>query len=317
MQQLASSITSAAFLSNSTFPYLTNPWFEVSGGYTDGLSGIASSSFSPLVPAEERAQWEEYAVANQDWLVEGARLRKVHPQHKDPNDGTFQDHEERRVLQEDKPSTRSIGQMAPPVVQTEQKDDSVRQEEESSIPSIPAHIYRLGQNGSMIVEDDLVDGQVYAPVWQISPTPGDPSMVNFNALSDPLLTQLYAAMVDTRETVLSPPAEVDVLFDHAFDDNETELKKLPYSFIMEPVFSSFEPDASMVGFLMGLTAWENYFNHILPEGTEGIVAVVKDTCGTTISFKLNNEFPEFLGFEGKLELVVGCFRILFFTLHFL
>ena len=95
MSQLAATVTNAAVLSNSTFPYLVDPNFEVIGGYVDGMSGIISTGFAPFVQSYQKAQWEEFAVANQWWVERGARLRKVHPQHKDPLDGSFQDHEER------------------------------------------------------------------------------------------------------------------------------------------------------------------------------------------------------------------------------
>ena len=272
MAQLAATVTNAAVLSNSTFPFLVDPNFEVIGGYVDGMSGIISTGFAPFVQSEQKTQWEDFAVSNQWWVERGARLRKIHPDHKDPLDGSFQDHEERRKLQ------------AAAVVPKE-------------IMPIPESIFKLDDQGWPVVLD-VQPGQVTAPMWQISPTPGDdPSLVNYDLLSDPQLKTLFRAMKQLNDTVISDATEIDFLFNHIFDDDEKQFKVLPHSFIMEPVYVSFEPDADMVGVLLAVTAWENLFNNIVPEGVNGIHCVVKDSCGNHFTFELEGPKPVFLGNE--------------------
>ena len=273
MSQLAATVTNAAVLSNSTFPYLVDPNFEVIGGYVDGMSGIISTGFAPFVQSYQKAQWEEFAVANQWWVERGARLRKVHPQHKDPLDGSFQDHEER--------------------VRRQLADNKVKKE---NMP-IPESIYKLNAEGWPVVLD-VEPGQVVAPMWQISPTPGDdPALVNYDLLSDPMVSNLFRAMHQLNSTVISEATEIDFVFNHIFDASEKQFKVLPHSFIMEPVYVSFEPDAAMVGVLLAVTAWENLFNNIVPEGVNGIHCLVKDTCGNEMTFELRGPKPVFLGNE--------------------
>jgi hypothetical protein len=139
MQQLSAAVTSAALMTNSVFPYVTLPHFQITGGYADGMGGIMAAAFAPLVKHEERSEWEEYAVLNQGWLAESARLKKVHPGHRDALHGTIQDHEHDRRLQS--PETPS--------------------------EYIPTQIYRW-ENGLQVPEPSR-PGQVLAPLWQTSP----------------------------------------------------------------------------------------------------------------------------------------------------
>ena len=237
----------------------------MSGGYTDGLTGIISTAFAPFVKEEEREKWEKYSQEHQYWVPEGAHLRKVHPQHKDPIDGSFQDHEERRLQEES--------------------------------PKVHPEIYRL-QDGVKVRETETTDG-VFAPCWQVAPTPGDdPSMVNFNMFSDPIVMGLYQNVIKYNETVFSPDIHVDFLFDYAFDQNEKHDKLTPHAYIAEPVWDSFEPnERNMVGFLVGVTAWANYFNNLLPHGTSGITCVIRDSCGGLMTWELRGPQPVFIGHE--------------------
>jgi hypothetical protein len=43
-------------MTGSVFPNLTQPYFEISGGYVDGMGGIMSVAFAPLVKAEKQRE---------------------------------------------------------------------------------------------------------------------------------------------------------------------------------------------------------------------------------------------------------------------
>ena len=272
MAQLAASVTSSAHLSNSKFPYLTNPEFEISGGYADGLTGILSIAIAPLVPSENQTDWEEYSVANQGWIAEGAHLRVVHPEHKSPIEGTFQNHEGRRNLQSP---------------------------EDTDISRISDKVYTVEGGDSIQVPYQGKAGEWLAPAWQIAPTPADdPKMVNYNMLADIDIKNLYEVMKITNQTVMSRAFKADYLFDHAYDETEKGQKELPHSYIGEPVYEDFEPGSKMVGLLISMTAWENLLNNIVPANVNGISVVVKSAeCGDEFTFELRGPKPVFLGYD--------------------
>jgi hypothetical protein len=131
-----------------------------------------SAGFAPLVKAEERDQWEEYAVQNQGWIEQSAYLKEVHPIHRDALHGTIQDHEhDRRQLQKE---------------------------------NISAVIYRW-EKGEKVSEVSQ-PGNVFAPLWQVSPA--DAGFVNVNLLSDPRIADLYATMLKTNDSILSHNTEI-------------------------------------------------------------------------------------------------------------
>jgi hypothetical protein len=265
MQQLSASVTATSIMTNSVFPFFTDDFFEIAGGYVDGMGGIMSVSFSPLLKPEMRSQWEEYAVEHRGWIQHSKDLREAHPEHRQPLYGTVQDHEDDRRLQ----ST----------------DDSILE--------IPEKIWRW-ENGTKVF-DISPPGEWVAPVWQISPPKESTVMVNL--FSDAMLTDLYGTMMKTNQSVLSAATEIGDLFDFMFDDHEKHRKTNPHGYMLEPVYSSFGDDKELVGFLTGLTAFENLLSKLIPAGVQGIVGVITDTCGNSISYELNGTKPLFLGYD--------------------
>jgi hypothetical protein len=164
-------------LKNSTFPYHTDPEFEITGGFVDGMGGVMASAFAPFVKAEDRDRWEQYAVDNQDWITKSAYLKEVHADHRDALHGTIQDHEHDRRLQ---------------------KTDATNKE------SISSRIFRW-ENGEKIVETSE-PGKVFAPLWQVSPA--DYSAVNSNLLADKNINTLHDTMVKANRAVLSSNIQI-------------------------------------------------------------------------------------------------------------
>ena len=104
VQQLSAAVTIAMNVTNSTFPYVTVPAYEITGGYADGMGGIMLAALAPLVKAEEKERWEAYSVEHQGWLQESEYLKIAHPHHRDALHSTIQDHEHDRRLAAPEPS---------------------------------------------------------------------------------------------------------------------------------------------------------------------------------------------------------------------
>jgi hypothetical protein len=260
MQQLSASVTASAQRTNSVFPYFTQDYFEISGGYVDGLGGIMAAAFAPIVKAEEVAEWESYSVANQGWIEQSAILKGNHPGHRDPMHGTIQDHEDDRRL-------------------------------EDASSEISPYIWKW-ENGTKIRQTSQ-PGQLIAPLWQISPAAAP--VVNVDLFSDERLSSLYSSMLEKKYSIISQAYEIGDFFDFLFDPEEKDRKSDPHGFIMEPVYDSFEEDPEVVGVLIAVTSWQNLFDRLLPEGSNGIVCVVTDTCGNDITFELNGPRTVYLG----------------------
>jgi hypothetical protein len=116
-----------------------------------------------------------------------------------------------------------------------------------------------------------------------------------NLLSNEIIAGLYDIMVATNTSVLSTATEIGDLFDFLFDPEEKPLKRNPHAFMMEPVYSAFEKNPELVGFLVGVTTFGNLLDKLLPAGAKGIVCVIKDACGNHITYELNGLQSTYLG----------------------
>jgi hypothetical protein len=265
----------AARLNGETFPFVTQPQFEIAAGYADGMGGIMGVMYAPRVLPSQKEAWEEYSVKEAPgWLEESFRLKIAHPSHRDAVHGTFQDHEHdrRRQLQDD--------------------------DEPQNVSSF---IYKW-EDGVQVPET-VTPGQAMYPVWQTSPP--DLIPINNNLLSDARVLELYNTMIASNQSVISGHLKIFDLWDFMFDPEEKVKKPDPHAFLMEPVYGTFEEPNSgrtptLVGILLGLTSWKNIFDRLIPEGVDGVVCVVNGRCGTSFTYELNGPKSKFLG-EGDLH----------------
>jgi hypothetical protein len=102
-------------------------------------------------------------------------------------------------------------------------------------------------------------------------------------------------MIATNTSVLSTYTEIEDTFDFLFDPEEKPLKRNPHGFMMEPVYSAFEENPELVGFLIGVTSFGNLLDRLLPTGVKGIVCVIEDACGNHITYELNGLKSTYLG----------------------
>jgi hypothetical protein len=82
MQQMSASVTGVSPHSRISLPQ-PQPYYEISGGYVNGMGGIMSVAFAPLVKAEKQNEWVEYSIANQGWIEESKDSKKF-TGHRDP-----------------------------------------------------------------------------------------------------------------------------------------------------------------------------------------------------------------------------------------
>lgn len=62
----------------------------------------------------------------------------------------------------------------------------------------------------------------------------------------------------------------------------------PHSFLLSPVFDELgNPKAELKGLLQSVVDWDRYLINLLPEGVNGVVCVLKNTCGQSFTYILN------------------------------
>lgn len=146
----------------------------------------------------------------------------------------------------------------------------------------------------------------YAPIWGYAPAPSAYALINGNVDSVPdyndALNAIRALHTETIVTRVRPYATaVGIAFtkeEHdamhsALPEGETEH---PHSIFFHPVHEKLnDPSSRLVATLIGGVAWDASFRDLLPEGVEGIHAVIRNTCNQSYTYQINGPTPIFLG----------------------
>ena len=80
--------------------------------------------------------------------------------------------------------------------------------------------------------------------------------------------------------------------------------QFPHSLTMAPVYGSFDVDRSdkdnLVGYVAGVGLWDFYLSNLLPEGVNGVYAVLSNSCAQTVTYVINGPVATYLR-EGDLH----------------
>jgi len=264
MAALSTSITSYAATVNETWPDTTIPHWEIRGMKNNILSKAIQVTFVPLVKKEELAVWEEYSVQNQGWIAEGLEVQAdlaLLAQQNGVNDE-----------EEGHGGHRRAGEVA--------TDSDAAATSDVLVPPINPRIWKYseydGEHGVGAVSQDGpgVDfgPAQYAPVWQQSPAPSNPEIINFDLLSHPVFKRIYHGLWETRLPVFSEVMNVEFIYGTAVHDKIEH----PHSFLMSPVYPFFsngklhERD-DLSGLLLAIMPWDTYFENVLVEGVNGMI----------------------------------------------
>lgn len=180
------------------------------------------------------------------------------------------------------------------------------EEDITNVRGIADFVWRLDQSsqGSAVVQStngvDFGPGS-FAPVWQQSPAPHDTSIINFDLLSHPTFQRVYHGMWETAKPVLSEVTDLAFLYEGAVHEEEDGTN--PHSFLLSPVYDSFEGTRTrdnIIGFLVAVLPWDSYFSNLLPNSVKGMDVVLHNTCGNHFTYRINGPNAVFVG-EGDLH----------------
>ena len=148
-------------------------------------------------------------------------------------------------------------------------------------------------------------------IWQVSPPPVHPGLVNFNLPTYPGLAEQLAATKMERAPIISKvvdltlnmdivavaqnPADHEAYHETFVDRDKTESGEfsaygIPHSVIIEPIFKDlYDETSEIVGFVSGIIPWDRYLTNLLPEGVRGITCVLENTCGQAFTYELDGK----------------------------
>jgi hypothetical protein len=255
-------VTSYAVDNNLTWPFVTMPDWELKTNQARRTTGLETICLTPIVADDQTKEWETYSQEHTQWLKQGLQI------------------------QGRSPSPQS--------------------------PEISPEIYRL------VIEGSPPD--YHLPVHQIGPAPDILSIVNMDIIAYSTFQRAVQDSMEERTALLSEITSVEDFYERAYTwykgdiledygagidseqrklyteiDQKVEEKYVPHSYIMQPVFETFDKDAKIVALIIGIIPWQKYFQNLLPDGVNGFVIDVKDSCGAEITYLINGEDAILLG----------------------
>jgi hypothetical protein len=327
---------------NETWPFVSVYDFEIKGAHTRLDSATELVIFAPMVSDENRERWEEYSVDNQGWLMKSTEQALQTntwfedefydeigaDEHEDgamDHDNTAMNHGAtgagtmdhgrnmragRRFLQdvESMDMTGMVMEMNGTSLGT--MDSSMGA---SNVTAIASEIYRMEADGSTNQESRAF----YAPVWQMSPPPKEPSLVNQDLYSNPVFKRMINYIMDSGgQPGLSEFVDVRPLYEGLFTEAEHwqlhdkfhgaganvghSARDHPHTLIVAPVRRTIDTDAEIVGILAAVVPWDLYLSRLLPLGIDGVYVVLENTCGQVVTYEINGPEASFIG-KGDLH----------------
>lgn len=246
---IGATITSLAVGVNKTFPYITIPQFEGSGFLNNKISQALQVSFAPLVKTDKIEAWDNYSVEKQGWIDESLDLA-VKYFHEDHNNCGSQTNFVR-------------AQIPTNIYYFENYDEGKR-----LVQTGPGVQFRPGN---------------YAPVWQQAPAPCDPSIINFDLLSHPVISRRYHDMWTSQSPVISEVTNLEFMYRGALGD---DVDYRPRSFLLQPVYPSFDNNGTndIAGIVLAVLDWGSYFSGLIQSNGNRVKIVVDASCGGSFTY---------------------------------
>jgi class 3 adenylate cyclase len=280
MDSLGIHVTSWAAGSNSTWPFVTVPDFDLRGASARGFAKSLSVVLLPIVADDvTRILYEEYTQKNLDW-VQPAGERQV------------EDGEARFLAEKDQLEPATEPAVHPVLAE--------KGELESAEPAVSPVIFRRGVDW---IVPETSPGPFF-PAWTMSPVVS--GLVNFNLASEQGLAEGIFASQYTQQVVIgkvtnfSNPHEADIMdaiLHYTPGAQNYTLDEDPMSNIYFPIFDSYSEGSNLVGLFASTILWASLFEDSLSPGDDGFIAFLENACGQQFSFRIDGPEVEYLGDE--------------------
>jgi hypothetical protein len=262
MRSFSNTVSASAIATNSEFPFVTVPTFEVLGESVRQQSGAELLIFTPKVEIDEVTRWQEYATANEWWYEESKQLAIS------SSEGS--------LVQSDFAPGSPL-----PFIYESFLDENGNPSVMPAVNNPP--FYPLWQ----------VSPPPFSPVLMKANIGVQPEFVSVSKAADiaregvlgsTLFFDVYGL------TGLASKEEDHEAFHAKFmvsSDTESAYNR-PHAFFLQPIFREIYNDTSeIVGYINALFTWDRYFANLLPEGVKGITCVASNTCGQSFTYYLD------------------------------
>jgi hypothetical protein len=268
MGRLSALLSAEASYQKAEWPFVRMPAFEVIGGSVRAQTGMEAIVLCPFVSAEDVQKWQTFSVAEAPiWLAES-----------------------RAVAQSAATKANSSG-IYTSFAATDYGDGGAS----PVLLDTTADLLNLDGNNDLQFVPSVQNrpGGPYLPIWMHTPPPFSPSIINVDFFSVGGNFRFVSALLAARRPLFSKSFDMSALatLSIKFEDHEryhaslvkyksnatTSTFQHPHCPYMYPVFKNpGNASSNIVAVLTGLLPLDRYLINLLPEGVNGIDAVLKN-----------------------------------------
>ncbi|CAB9500856.1 Receptor-type guanylate cyclase gcy [Seminavis robusta] len=295
---LSSTITNYALTTGSSFPNVTIENWETISMQTRIQADGMVIQWLTLVAEEDRKGWEAYANDTKGWRERSYAAEMELKRLQDEQFGieTFQEDDEHAA-------------------EGETKEDEESSTDQGGGPKDPnrffTEIHGLTKEGPRPLP---VGNGPYAVSWQMSPVMDHNHLLNVDLFTSFGVGSALNVSMESQQAVLSAAEDIpgpanetekgnrkrvsvynEFLQLGQFRHNEDFYKGGPTTALLYPVFDAFSPNRTVAGFLLMPLYWRLDLSNVLPEGLNGIIAVIQNSQGQTFSYRVDGPKATFLG----------------------
>jgi hypothetical protein len=263
VRSFSNTINAAAIATNSEFPFVTVPAFEVSAAAARQQSGLELLIFVPKVEVSEVTRWNEHANANGGWYEESKQLAVASGESTD-------------VLSDFAP-----GGLLPFIYEPIVDENGMR----SIAPATKNPPFYTSWQCSppfyspFFIKVNIGAGQEFADSFETGSVNKE-GLLGRVLFSDEFGFAGLASKVEDHEAFHDQFKVTSETAKSSYDR--------PHSFFYQPIFREIYNDTSeVVGYILAVVPWDRYFANLLPDGVKGITCVASNTCGQSFTYFLN------------------------------
>lgn len=251
---------------NMQWPFVTLPDFEYRAASTCRLADLVNLVLAVRVETEERKAWEEYSVENQGWRQEGLMIQQ-REKHRATGNFTTWNLLEADVENISTVITRPGSRLTGPVNETRDGPYLVAWQTFPVITKALANMnfYNNSRHPSVssVIENGLPALPQSHDFWGVNETNG--RRRDFN-----LFLEHYEGL---------------------------EYDGSPVVHFYYPVFDQIDPSkrSDVKAVLVGAIYWKTYFANSLPEGTNGVTVILRNTCNQSYTYNVHGSGADFIG----------------------
>ena len=125
-------------------------------------------------------------------------------------------------------------------------------------------------------------------------------LIGYNAFDFRFFADVFEGMVKDNRAILSEVNNLVSQKGYGSDAEEgeyvlDEYYAWPSSFMAAPVYDRLTPGAKLVGAVTAEMPWHMYIKNLIPDGINGIIVVVRNTCEQVFTYRIDGPDVIFLG----------------------